>query len=536
MHVLNVMKLDRLPQHITTAIGLLVGIIIAVLCGRLTGAGQLGLIGLLGFSVGFLVLCIGLRAKTWLLLPLTWEVTGLMPFLPVPFSVRDLTIMVVVGSYLIFYALKVIRSTVRLDAIYLLIIINMAYLTTVFVRNPVGLDAFGSEMVGGRPYFTIGMAFLSFWVLVRAPATIQEIRMLPVLLLMGSAVVSLASLVIYVAPGAAMYLGQFYTGFVPLDDLTQEEDVTGRKLSLSVIGNAGSRVMCSYFPPITFLVPVYPLRFAAAMGSFLCVLLAGFRSAFVTAVIFIGLSTYFRRRYQDLVIFALAGVCLITVVGIGNGRLFNLPLSVQRALSFLPGNWDYLAVSSARGSSEWRYEMWRMVWKEEKWIKNRWLGDGFGFSHRELGMMLAAREGAGNTLGGVMQEEFMIVGSYHNGPLSSIRYVGAVGFALYLALIVVLAVRGWRLIVSTRDMTIFPVALFVGMPAIIAPPVFLFMVGGYDSNLPETLFLAGIIRLLERARDSEAPGLTAGSSTLTDMKPTTLYRPRRPRAQEALPV
>jgi hypothetical protein len=494
------MKLERVNEYVTTTIVLVCGLIFAVLAGRETGEGHMRMITTMLSVAVCAALCIGLRSRIWLLIPLGWELAGYLPFLQVPFSVRDITVLVVFGAFLVFYALKVIRRKSKFEFLDLVILVNVGYLASVFIRNPVGFRAFGSEMVGGRPYFNVGIAFLAYWVMKRAPVNLPDIRRMPVVLLVGAAVVSLAGAITYFAPDAAMLLGRVYSGFAPeLQNPEAGEAMVERRTTLTVIGNAGIRTLCSYFAAVTLFLPFYPLRFVGAMLSLLAILLSGFRSSLFTAFVFIGLSTYFRKRKQDLLIFVLLGSIGLAVLGLGNGRLFNLPLAAQRALSFLPGNWNPIAVEDARGSSEWRFEMWRMVLREDKWINNKVLGDGFGFTKYDLAIMEAYREGGAGFVGASRQEGFMIVGSYHNGPLSTVRYVGFVGLAFFYVLIILLAVRGWRLVRESYGSPYFAPALFVGMPVIISPFIFTFMVGGFDANFPEALFAAGLLKVMERA-------------------------------------
>ena len=96
---------------------------------------------------------------------------------------------------------------------------------------------------------------------------------------------------------------------------------------------------------------------------------------------------------------------------------------MQRTLSFLPGHWDSRAVKDATGSTEWRLEMWRDIPKGTQYISDKIMGDGFGFSRAEL----SAMERQKFATGGMQQEDFMIIGAFHNGPLSAIRFVGVVG-------------------------------------------------------------------------------------------------------------
>ncbi len=514
------MKLDRLQEYVTGAVILLLGIGFALYCGSLIGGGNTHTLGLIFTGILILALCISMRTSVWLLVPLCWELTGKVTALNVPLLVRDMAVLVAFGSYLIFYALKLLRAKPVFDLIDLLVIANLAYLATVFLRNPVGAKWFGSDMVGGRPYFDIFIAFLAFTVLKRAPLDLKTVRLLPLISLLGAAFVSLGSMITLVWPSTASPLGRVYSSFAPPELQSGQiinEDVIGRRPLFAVVGQRGMQLLSSYFSPFSFLSPHNPLRFFAAIAFTACILLSGFRSALFTIFVYVCLSSYFRKRKQDIIFFCLIASAFVGVAALGNGRLFTLPLSAQRALSFLPGDWDYEAVSDARSSSEWRYQMWNMVMTEEKWIKNKWLGDGFGFTRYELGIM----ESVQGFTTGVGQEAFLISGTYHSGPLSAIRYAGLVGLALFAPLMILLVVRAYRLIRACYGTTLFPVALFVGMPMVFAPFPFIFVAGGYDSSMAEAFFSAGLLKILERAHAS----LLAATETGTNVRRSILARP-----------
>jgi hypothetical protein len=288
------------------------------------------------------------------------------------------------------------------------------------------------------------------------------------------------------------------------------------------------QVLTSYFRPLTLIFPVYFGRFLLAVTFTIFALLSGFRSALMVIGIYIGLSSYFRRQARDLTVYLALGVVGLSILAIGNGRLFDLPLSAQRALSFLPGKWDYVAVADAKHSVDWRVEMWKMVWQEDKWIKNKLLGDGFGFTRVELAMMSSAIEGGVGFVGGAQQEAFMINGVFHNGPLSTIRFVGEVGLVLYYALMVLLAWRAVKVIRKTYGTDLFPAALFVGMPVLYYTVTFPVGVGQFDIDLPQNLFLAGVIKLVGRASRILPEAVDQPRAELTGRVPTTEGRRMEP--------
>ncbi len=148
-----------------------------------------------------------------------------------------------------------------------------------------------------------------------------------------------------------------------------------------------------------------------------------------------------------------------------NSAVHPLPISVQRSLSALPGEWDSRAVKDAEGSTEWRLDMWKDIPKGTRYIHNKVMGDGFGFSQAELSAMERQTFFGGD----ISPEDFLIIGAFHNGPLSTIRFVGAIGLVLYYTLLIYMAVLAWRLIRVTQGTDFFPFALFVGLAIIWEP-------------------------------------------------------------------
>jgi hypothetical protein len=310
------------------------------------------------------------------------------------------------------------------------VILNLVNLVTVFLRNPVGVDWLGSEKVGGRPYFDICIAFVAFWLLSRAPADVVAARIMPIVLLVGSAFTSLGSLLLNFFPASGRFLGLIYSNVrahpTRQPAAMMAQDQIGRKPELAGVGQSGLQVLCAYFRPITLVSPLHPLRILGSILFLIAILYSGFRSALVTVAVYMVISAYYRKTLRDIVVFGLIGMLLISVMAAGNNRIFTLPASVQRTLSFLPGKWDDVATRDARGSTAWRWEMWRLALTEDKWIQNKLLGDGFGLTKYDLSVVQSLRSFSDS------QENFLLIGQYHSGPISTIRYVGMVGLALFL--------------------------------------------------------------------------------------------------------
>jgi hypothetical protein len=170
------------------------------------------------------------------------------------------------------------------------------------------------------------------------------------------------------------------------------------------------------------------------------------------------------------------------------GRLYDLPLPAQRALSFLPGKWSPVVVQDAEWSSEGRFKWWENI-LGEKMIKNWWVGDGFGASEKELMVMSEFRQS---------EEAVYLMGQYHNGPLSAIRYAGVIGLILFYVLMIMSAVYAYRCVQKCRATLLLPVAIFLAIQLIWQPFVYTFIFGAYNTDLPQQILMVGLLRVVMR--------------------------------------
>lgn len=162
----------------------------------------------------------------------------------------------------------------------------------------------------------------------------------------------------------------------------------------------------------------------------------------------------------------------------------------------------------AQGSTQWRVEMWGWAWNDNRILRDRVWGQGFGLSIDDMNLIassLVAGEGGGSRLGGSDRENFMITGSFHSGPLSSIKFIGIVGLALYFPLMCYMALFAWRLCKRAQGTRAFSLSLLVGIPIIYEPFNFVFIFGALDSGYPQLLFWAGLLNMTQRYVKKCAP-------------------------------
>ena len=95
------------------------------------------------------------------------------------------------------------------------------------------------------------------------------------------------------------------------------------------------------------------------------------------------LGLFYRSGLTAVIISAIIGGIALASLIVFNS-IVPLPLNAQRALCFLPGDWDSRVVIDASNSTDWRVEMWKAALLTPNWIENKTFGDGLGMSRQEI--------------------------------------------------------------------------------------------------------------------------------------------------------
>jgi hypothetical protein len=491
---------------------LLIGLAVAVVIGSAVGSSDLKLIAAVLGLIPVAVIFIKLKTNIWVLIPIGWYLTGRLPWLPLPFTVRDLMVMTVLFFFALFFVTRTLPWKRKTGLLDFLIYINLTYLATVYVRNPAGFWALQTEIVGGRPYFEILLAFGAFIVLSRVHINNFIVKVFPLFFVVPTWCVGILDVVGRLIPQAANPLSMIYSGVGSrgVTSVFQQEEKLGetRMTGMQQAGWSTVLALCAQYNPITLVSPLYPFRALLFCLGLVAIFLSGFRSVILFAMVAFLMSSVLRGNWKDLWV-AGAGmlVGLMALISV-QGNLLQLPRTVQRTLSWLPGNWDQAAVADAEASTQWRVDMWGWAWNDDRILRDRTWGQGFGLTLDDMSLIAAslmAGEGGGTLLGGSDRESFMITGAFHSGPLSTVKYIGIVGLSLYYPLMCYMAVLAWRLCKRARGTKAFTLALFVGIPIIYEPFNFVVVFGGLDSNYPQLLFWAGLLNMTQRHLESLKP-------------------------------
>lgn len=458
-------------------------------------------------SLGCLVVIMGMGRSIYLLIPIFWGLTGKISILPLPFDVRQL---VVIAASVIFIGDVIFKRKMRkpqYKIIDLVLLLNLIYLAVTFCRNPVGIAAIGGgERVGGRPYIDVILGVMTYLILARERITQEFFLKLPKWILATAAFSAFAGAVGMFVPSVGAKLSFFYSGFGPSGSVVGQ---VGNALGnvqlgedrLEFLGYPAS-VLCLYVVsmvnPLQLVSAAHIRALVAYSSAVVMVMLSGFRDMLITVILNTAAATVLRDQFVGFVkiIFAVISISLLGVLL--SFTDLKLPFTFQRTLSFLPGNWDSLAVASAKNSSEWRLEMWKEVIKSDKYIHSKTFGDGFGIPRIEYEKQMAIMMSGGGGYEGELaaQEAFMINGDFHSGPLTTVRFVGVVGLLLFLPLIFMTSQLSFRMIRETKKTPYQFCMLFIGIPQIFNPVFYIFVFGDYRSELVNQLYTIGLLKMI----------------------------------------
>ncbi len=436
-----------------------------------------------------IITCILLGRKIWLLLILF---TALNVPVIRGFGTAELgqTLFIVFTVILILTRRQSFK--VRFGEKEVLMLLVACCILQVFLRNPVGLGMLGAGNVGAKPYFAATMAFISSLFLGNIHVKPSEIKWALRLSIIGS------------------FLGIAFTtlrmrGAAPAEAFQQGGTIddgrgSGRLGTLGTLGLATARVVSTYVSPLKGLFhpvwgPVIIFAVLAGAGS-------GYRTMVATVGMMLLTGIAYRGGVAHVLFATISSAMLLGVLAIVN-LSSPLPPNVQRALSPFPGTWEKRYVDAAEVSTEWRVEMWKEALFTDYWINDKILGDGLGFTRKELEMMESLDAGGGNLddRGSGMskqQEAMMVTGGYHSGPVQTVRTIGYVGLTILIVAMIRMAVHAHRQIVRCRGTEWFPLALFFGIPTIILPPIFVFVFGDFGRDVSALFLSYGIINLLEK--------------------------------------
>jgi len=497
----------------------------------------LWVVGVLG-----VVFVLALGKNVWLLIAAGVVLNGGLNFLPGSVAPWWLGMMITGGIFTLRLAMRRTNEfTWRWNSMDLVILLHITMLAQAYLRNPVGLSVFGGDgdgMVGGKPYIIHGFAIACYVMLSMVRTDMRMFRIAVIVMICCAFFDGTVVLIGTFVPAFAAIGIQFYSGFSFTAATTGvgADVAEGRTVEGKAVGEDLGQAAFTLFRPLSTLNPLNYVGFFMMVIAVFTVTISGFRSSMGLLAIYFIVCSLIRRRFADVfasIALGVIAICVLFFVGTE-----KLPRAGQRILSVLPipGLVDETVAQNAGRSTEWRVEMWMLALTTDRYIFNKWLGDGFGMREDEMDAMIDAAFGDKRGMYGMdQQEEMMSRGSYHGFHVQTIRMTGYVGLALTLVIMAVFWRQAWSHIQYFRGRPEWGFVLFVCVPFLIYPFYAMLVFGDYRFGFPRVIIMAGFLKMLWNIRYAETKEL-AYQQQLEVNEAATQPTARRERPVRALPA
>jgi hypothetical protein len=518
----------------SSKIKVIIIVVLAMFCALYLGiAAATAQLAAVAWVVGVsgLVFILALGKHVWALIPISLMLGGginALPGSPLPWWAAT----AVVGTMLLlrFLTRKLDTFVFRFTWLDFAIALQFIAIAQAFIRNPTGLSILGGDTVGGKTYIIYGLAFMAYTALSVMQCDIKKFRLVVFAMIVIGCLDGLLIIATQLSPAIAgmtisLYSASDFNAAQGIEIDVNESRLTGAQDLSRILGLAAF----SLFIPLSTCNPLHPIRFMMVMSSVTLCLLSGFRSALGALLIYFVIGTLVRKRYQDLILGGVVAVLGLALL-MGSGMTRELPFGAQRILSVLPFvDVDDITRQNAEDSSEWRFEMWRLVLTTDRYIKNKFLGDGFGYSADELRAALDSALGDQRMLGQANQQDVMMAkGSYHGFHVEAIRFTGAFGLIMALVSMGIFFRHSLKLIRYFRGRLEWGYVLFICIPFLIHPFYYMLIFGSYKNAFPVVLAMAGMLKILDNIRVSELAGATVpepSQSTVQRLAPGRFPQP-----------
>lgn len=293
-----------------------------------------------------------------------------------------------------------------------------------------GLRSMGSEVYGGKKYVMLIIGILSFFAISARPIPKNKANFYITLYFGGAFLAFISDLYPLVPP----QLSFIYLVF-PMSDRAMDEygnyhlefGVT-RLFGIAGAGGAIFYWMLARNGIRDNFLSYKPWRPLLLGASFVLILLGGFRSAIIGALIIFGMIFFLEKLHRT-------GMLLVLLMGgILGGVLLvplapHLPYTFQRSLAWLPLNINADARMDAEGSTQWRLDIWEALLPQVP--KYLMLGKGFSFTAETFNNYMG-RDATFQRSLSAADNPLALSSDFHSGPLSVVLSFGIWGVLAWL--------------------------------------------------------------------------------------------------------
>lgn len=362
-----------------------------------------------------------------------------------------------------------------------------------------GMRYLGSSVWGGRHYVNVFVGLAAYFVIQSIPVEAKVWAKFPYVVLAFLGFDLLIAIVTTILPNSVYYIYPFYSAVSSAslqEAIGGTEDVTAR---IGAFGNFGFMLLAIVMASVSLRTLVHPsnlFRILCLMVGSACALLSGFRSAVLNS--FALLITTGIRDLKAGVFFLLPIIgAALFAVSLINSQVVALPKQIQRALAFLPGEWDTEMTSNAQASNQFRLNVWNL-WYRQYFPEHPIVGRGFGFNREWTKQSIRYGEAAD-------YQQMVETGNLHSGFLSSLDTFGILGATFFVCWNLTLLVRALRIPFDRRPKEYFALRF---LSLYLAVWILCYWIGALTvgAYLPQQFALAGLfMRLRKDIRPTETP-------------------------------
>ncbi len=390
---------------------------------------------------------------------------GRFTFLPLKVSLAELSMLALIGYYLISY-LALRRKFMRIGPWALAVPILVIAAITIRNEPNFGIRMMGGGREGGSGalFMILGAAAYVCGVSIDTPS-VRVLSRLPVYSAIGACIFAIPYLATTYVPASAPF---FYL-------IT--ESINSSAYSASTLNNGGivregqqaqlglTVLACilAYYPLHTWWQPKrlwFCLVGAAALAA---AVMGGYRSAMFTFVLETMLLTFGYITWRALAVIPFFIFAAGLMVIAHSSHFITLPLSAQRTLDFLPGDWNPAVTSETDSSNEFRTRIIN-VYLDEYASAHPWLGNGISYDSADFAMYNFLQD-TQPTADEYWQSKVFITGKmFHTGWVSVYDAVGLIGSFFFVFGLGVLFYFTGRSVFApsvSRQSPLFPVKVWL---------------------------------------------------------------------------
>jgi len=308
------------------------GLLLALMMGKWVAGGSLMMPGLVIGGIFGAIFFLTLGRMYWYMIP--FALASGLPAIPLGGRTIELGELAVAACTAIFVARVAMKKDrlVLFRATHFPLLFCFGYICFVWFLNPTGLLFLGSETMGGRYYLKIVLGFCAFLVMASQEPTEKDFLRIIYLVFAGIMLKTLYGIAAHFLFGGGPDINA-QTGMVSEEGYTWQQVIAGPATIITYY-------LFSRYRPSEIFGFQRPWAMVLYGTAIIVAALSGKRMGLFLTLSTPFLSALVYREYRHILIASALGALGLVSISMGQGNVFVLPFTAQRALSWLPADWD----------------------------------------------------------------------------------------------------------------------------------------------------------------------------------------------------